>query len=107
MNDFKINGYWVINNPHLTNKEKEILYLTAEAAGITVNERTRTFMDDEQFPLVICLASKAPAQICSGVLGIMDTGNAYSNNGWQEVSYEQVINKLREMVKDQSIYKCF
>lgn len=90
---------WIIPTI-LDSKDKEILLITAEAAGIDIYEGTRGGRDVPSWPYILC-SNTIYRSIASGGPG------ALQNKVFLHISYEEVMEQLTRKIKQESEYKCF
>lgn len=88
----KRNG-WVISR-ELTLKEEELLFITAQSAGVKIFYRTLQRLDKEEYPYI----SYDGHEILSANDKVFWCGIR------MEVTYEQVMERLTEQIKTKAVF---
>lgn len=93
----------------LTRQEREILFITAEAAGMRVFPTTRMFINGDKYSYIGHDGDSISGVSYPAHPG-QDKDNIVAIKRWEGMfimSYEEILEELRTIIKNNSEYKCF
>lgn len=92
-----VKGHWYILNHALDSKKLELLFITAESAGLRIGLNTRDSVWSSQFPSLVHeqIFHAEGNFICA-------SGSTDTKPDFRQTDYQEIMDVLREIIKENS-----